>query len=131
MSEQRREPRQKSLLRGIGYFDNSPCATECTIRDISESGARLRFSTQLLGAIESLELEIPLRGQKHQCRIVWRADNDVGVEFEARKSNSQNEAGDSITGRISRLEAEVVSLKNTIRRLTNKLDRGDGPPNVA
>lgn len=103
MSELRRTVRQKSLLRGLVYIESGPCATECTVRDISELGARLRFATSLVGVFETLELEIPLKAQKYKCRVVWRADNDIGVSFTGY-SAVQSAGESSIAERISRLE---------------------------
>lgn len=116
MPERRRSPRQKSLLRGIVYFENSPCATECIVRDISDTGARLKFSALPLEAVDSLELEIPLKAIKHKCRITWRTDYEVGVNF-GLTSATQGADEASMVERINRLEAEIMALKLMVERL--------------
>lgn len=116
MQERRRSPRQKSLLRGIVYFENSPCATECMVRDISDTGARLRFSAQPLESVETLELEIPLKAIKHKCKITWRTDYEVGVTF-GLTSASQGADEAAMVARINRLEAEIMALKLVVERL--------------
>jgi hypothetical protein len=40
MPRERNSIRQKNLLRGIVYFEMSPFASECTVCDLSGSGAR-------------------------------------------------------------------------------------------
>jgi hypothetical protein len=106
-------------LRGVVYFDGNPCAVDCLVRDISAAGARLEF-TGPPAAASNLELQIPLKAQRHHCRIVWRSRREIGVAFA--------EAGVAVppldvAERIGRLEAEIADLKAMIRRL----QREEGP----
>jgi hypothetical protein len=61
MKEQRQAPRQKSFLRGFVYFGNSPSAVDCLVRDISDTGARLKFSGGFPAA-DIIDLHIPIKG---------------------------------------------------------------------
>jgi PilZ domain len=81
MLRERNSTRHKSLLRGIVYFENSPFATECVVRDLSGSGARLEFAALPLTVAERLDLQIPARGDRHRCRIIWRSDMEIGIAF--------------------------------------------------
>ena len=80
MVEKRGKPRRKSLLHGFVYFDDNPCAVECVVREISEAGARLKFD-MALAAVDSFELDIPIRGQKLRAEVKWQRDNEIGVVF--------------------------------------------------
>jgi hypothetical protein len=107
--------RQKSLLRGIVYFDNNPVAAECVVRDISETGARIHFSEPPASTPEALELQIPIKGQRHRCRVVWHSPLECGLAFV-----DVSVPGDShmpVAERMARLEAELHSLKQIVRAL--------------
>ena len=117
MSEKRQAPRQKSFLRGLVYFSNSPSGTDCLVRDISESGARLKFSAPPT-ATENLELHIPVKGQTLHARVQWRDGDEIGIAFitDAAMDRSHSK-GDELSIRVSKLEAEIASLKQLIKRL--------------
>jgi len=114
MPRERNSTRHKSLLRGIVYFENSPFATECVVRDLSGNGARLEFAAAPVTAAERLELQIPAKGDKHRCRIIWRSETEIGIAFADAPTACEVE---SIAERMKRLEAEIASLKQIVRAL--------------
>jgi hypothetical protein len=114
MPRERKNIRHKSLLRGIAYFENSPFATDCIVRDLSGSGARLEFAASPLTAAEKLDLHIPAKGERHRCRIIWRSETDIGIAFADAPTACEVE---SIGERMKRLEAEIASLKQIVRAL--------------
>lgn len=126
MSERRRSNRQKSLYRGVVYFDDSPIASECTIRDISETGARLKFSTPLMADINKFQLEVPLKGLKFKCDIVWRADTEVGVSFISANLPDEKQDGSAIERRVNELETNLAELKHLVDHLLQR----DAPASV-
>ena len=71
MSERRQSTRQKSFLRGCVYFNNRRSATDCLIRDISPTGARLIFS-DTVSIPDLVELYIPQKEQSLRARVQWR-----------------------------------------------------------
>lgn len=114
MADHRHSTRQKRLLRGIVYFDNNPCAVECLLRDLSKIGARAKFVDLPPTAADWLDLQIPIKGQRHRCKIVWRSEDELGLAFaEANAAESH----DAIAERMARLEAEIEALKRTVRSL--------------
>ena len=114
MPQQRTSVRQKSLLRGIVYFEKNPFAAECVVRDLSGSGARLTFPTPPITSADRLELQIPGKGERHRCQIVWRSDAEFGVTFVDAPTAHELE---TVSERMKRLEAEVASLKQIVRAL--------------
>jgi PilZ domain len=73
----RRNMRRRALVVGL---DNAPLA-DCTIADISNSGAQLNFE-----ASDDFPAEFNLilaKGGKvrRHCKIVWREKDRVGVRF--------------------------------------------------
>jgi hypothetical protein len=120
-SERRRTARQKSFLRGMIYFNNRRSAVDCLIRDISAYGARVIFS-DAIQTPDVLELYIPQKEQTLRSHVIWRHGTEVGVSFEqappAADRPAEAVAGD-LADRVTRLEAEVASLKRMLKKLTD------------
>jgi hypothetical protein len=86
-----RKDNRKKIRRAMHYTaridlnDGTP-RLGCLVSDISESGARL----QMDGAQElpeTFNLLLSGRGGIHrQCRVVWRSENQIGVQFEKTPS---------------------------------------------
>ncbi len=114
MSQQRTSIRQKSLLRGIVYFENNPFAADCVVRDLSDSGARLEFLAPPTSGAARLDLQIPVKGERHRCRIIWRSEMEFGVGFVDAPVAHDVEA---MVQRMKRLEGEIASLKQIVRAL--------------
>jgi hypothetical protein len=114
MADHRHATRKKSLLRGIVYFDNNPCAVECILRDISATGARAKFVDLPVTAADWLDLQIPIKGQRHRCKIAWRTDNELGLAF---ADATAPESPDAMADRMARLESEIEALKRLVRSL--------------
>jgi hypothetical protein len=114
MPRERNSIRQRSLLRGVVYFEKSPFAAECIVRDLSDAGARLEFTAPPVSTAERLELQIPVKGERHRCRIVWRSDMEAGIAFADAPTACEVE---SLSERMKRLEAEIAALKQIVRGL--------------
>lgn len=77
--ERRANPRRVvdcpgSIVPGAGAH-----ALDCLVADISDGGARLVVPG---GVPEEFSLVInDGTGAEHSCRVVWRLDDEVGVEF--------------------------------------------------
>ena len=79
MEERRRVPRIRTLKSGKIVTGARASTIECTVRNLSSDGALLLVPSLI--AIPS-EFELVLSGPtRHTCRVVWRGDNRVGVEF--------------------------------------------------
>ncbi len=61
-----------------------------------------------------LDLQIPVKGERHRCRIIWRSDSEFGVGFVDAPTAHDVE---SIAERMKRLENEIASLKQIVRAL--------------
>jgi PilZ domain len=118
MSERRIAQRQKSFLRGCIYFNNRS-ATDCLIRDISPTGARLIFS-DTVSVPDMVDLYIPQKDQMLRAQVQWRHGDEVGVGFPAAakaKPGSAAPADEDLAERVKNLEAEVAKLKKMLKRL--------------
>ena len=76
----RRYPRQTA--NEVVWIEKVPTVLErCTLVDVSELGARLTIS-DVYDLPESFALHLTRASHPGRlCRIVWRRDHDVGVEF--------------------------------------------------
>ncbi len=115
MSERRQASRQKSFLRGLVYFGNSPSAADCVVRDMSDTGARLKFSGPIT-ATDTIELHIPVKGQTLRGKVKWRETDEIGIAF-VTDASAQPAHDEELTARVERLEGEIAALKLMIRRL--------------
>ncbi|MPZ47365.1 MAG: PilZ domain-containing protein [Betaproteobacteria bacterium] len=119
MSERRAAPRQKSFLRGCIYFNNRRAAADCLIRDISEQGARLIFSSAV-AIPDVVDLYVPQKEQTLRVHVQWRHGEEVGVAFapavQALEASAAAGSGD-LPERMQKLEAEVAALRRIVRRL--------------
>lgn len=118
MSERRLAQRQKSFLRGCIYYNNRRSATDCLVRDISPTGARLIFSDTVT-VPDMVDLYIPQKDQMLRAQVQWRHGDEVGVGFPvATKAKSGSAAPDEgLAERVEKLEAEMAKLKKMLKRL--------------
>jgi len=125
--EHRRSPRQRSFLRGKLFFNNRLSVVDCTIRDISEYGARLVYS-EAVTTPDELELYIPQKEQTFNVRTTWRRGQEVGVSFQTPVIDRPMGANE-IAERFARMEAEIAALKRMIKKL--RADLGAVDPDAA
>lgn len=111
--ERRRSQRHKSFIRGLVYFDNIPTPADCLVRDFSELGARIKFETLPPAFANSLELYLPTKGQKLRGEVRWRKGDEIGLSFRAGASSGNQ----SLDDRVNRLEAEIATLKQLLKKL--------------
>jgi hypothetical protein len=79
MNEQRVAPRHRVLKAGTISFGGS--AIDCTVRNLSETGAALEVVTPLF-IPNRFTLLIPTQPLKRPCHIVWRRERRIGVAFD-------------------------------------------------
>jgi PilZ domain-containing protein len=123
MKERRISTRQKSFLQGRIYFNHRRSSIDCLVRDISEIGAKLKFS-ETIPVPEVMELYIPNKDEFFRARIQWRSGDEIGVAFEPEDMASPAlapgapaaPAGD-LAARVQRLEREVASLTRKVNEL--------------
>jgi hypothetical protein len=78
MEERRREPRVRSLLNGRLTFNDRQCAMTCTVRNVSENGALIKYS-EMFRMPEEFELNIPRHEETRRARVVWRKHDGAGL----------------------------------------------------
>lgn len=78
--EARVAPRRRMLKFGKVAYSDRHVTIDCTVRDMSGTGARLRVQGSV-AAPDTFELLIPLDGLEANCQVVWRAGADLGIKF--------------------------------------------------
>lgn len=78
--EKRKTPRRRVLKAGIVAFNDRYSSLPCTVRDISESGARIRMDGSLT-APDTFTLIVELDGLEADCEVVARTANEIRVRF--------------------------------------------------
>ena len=85
-AERRPAPRSRVLLSGIVAYGDGAYSFDCTIRNLSKTGARLTTKQVQLPAGFFL---INIRDRvAYDCRIAWSKGGEVGVMFKATVSLS-------------------------------------------
>jgi hypothetical protein len=79
ISENRRNPRNRTLKGASICFDGG--AIDCTVRNVSETGAALDVASPL-GIPEEFVLVVPADGVRRRCRVVWRKEKRIGIAFD-------------------------------------------------
>jgi hypothetical protein len=79
MDERRRFPRNRTLKSGKIVLNQHSSVVDCTVRNLTDHGALLLVPS-LVGIPASFELVLE-HDQHHDCRVVWRGDKRLGVEF--------------------------------------------------
>ena len=78
--DRRASARRRMLKAGVIVFNGTCSSLRCTVRDLSDGGARLKID-QLVHVPASFELIIEIDGLYAKSAVVWRKGSDAGVRF--------------------------------------------------
>ncbi|MBD2746514.1 PilZ domain-containing protein [Microvirga sp. BT688] len=78
MKDRRLRRRVPTILEGRIQIEGRESDIECTVRDLSDSGARI-FLHQPLELPDEFILSIPKRGLSSNARVMWSRDRRHGV----------------------------------------------------
>jgi hypothetical protein len=80
MTEDHRAAARRRVLKGGRIVINDGFSTfECTVRNLSETGARLKV-VSIIGIPDRFELLMD-DGRKFACTAKWKTEFEIGVEF--------------------------------------------------
>ncbi|MXQ10677.1 PilZ domain-containing protein [Microvirga makkahensis] len=118
MNKRRSSNRVRTLLDARVIFNNRFSLIECTVRNLSETGARIAFSHPTEIPPE-FELEIPSRKISVKAKAVWSDGKEHGVAF---IEGSQGTAlGASLPQRIAdQGQAESGISKSSVEDILNE-----------
>lgn len=111
MSERRIALRSRTLWKGTILFPGGLRSIGCTVRNFSETGTKLD-----IGAIDDVPdhfaLDIPQKGKTYNCKVAWRAGNQIGAHFVI---NSPGIAADAIAEKLRDLELQNKKLRKKLQ----------------
>ena len=81
-AERRPKPRKRVLLTGIVTYGGGAYSFGCTIRDLSETGARIAAAENSLFPPHFFLINIRDR-VVYETRLVWKKGDEVGIAFKA------------------------------------------------
>ena len=81
MDEKRKTARRRVLKEGKIIFADGMRLIDCTIRDMSESGARLLIANTI-GLPDTFHLFEKSSRMVYPATVAWRQSNAVGVRFD-------------------------------------------------
>jgi hypothetical protein len=110
--DRRSSTRQKSFLQGRVMFNNRRSSVDCIVRELSESGARLKFSTPV-AVPEVFELHIPNKDETFRAHVIWNDGTDVGVALGAVEAGGTVHPP-NLEDRVTKLERELAALKRRL-----------------
>ena len=117
--------RIRTFLKGIVYYDNRRASVECTIRDLSDTGARVAFTT-LVSLPDNIELYIPQKQMTLPAQVRRREGNEIGVSFQNPRSDEPHRAIDGdLAERVTKMETEVAAMKRLLKKLPAKVLQTD------
>jgi hypothetical protein len=99
MDDKRKSPRRRVLKEGKIVFADALCLLDCTIREMSDGGARLMISSTM-GIPETFQLYEKSSGRLYPSTVAWRLSNVIGVKFDGPPTSIH----DTANKRYSRLK---------------------------
>lgn len=115
----RRSDRMRTFMAAKVSFSNGQSTVDCTIRNISDGGAKLQISGGITLPGE-FDLIIPQRHVNRRVRLCWRNDEFCGVAF--------LDAGDPMSGASDAdsveagLRQHIRELETTIAQMQQRID---------
>ena len=79
--DRRSARRNRTLKGGRIIFNAGFSAFECTVRDITPGGAKLRLG-EATGVPSHFELGVEHGQPRRKCTVRWRAGSTLGVSFD-------------------------------------------------
>jgi hypothetical protein len=78
-AERRVKPRRRTLKQAQLIFRDGHCLIDCTVLDMSESGARLK-PLEPMSCPDEFDLKLKY-GPRRPCEVVWQKGGVLGVRF--------------------------------------------------
>jgi hypothetical protein len=118
IKENRKSERHRQFLRGFVRLPNN-ATIDCIVRDISETGAKLRFKSAP-PMMELFELHIPSKEQIAKTKLIWSNGYEAGISLVCPGALGYSSFASSegeLPVRVGRLEDEIAALKQMLTRL--------------
>jgi hypothetical protein len=115
MLDRRQSARDKVIYGGVAEIDERGTTADCVVRNISEQGASLEFSSAVKLPKGRISLTIARKGRSFLAKIIWWRDNFIGVAFSGA-TRSELPASD-LEERLRKSEQKKRKLQRQIKEL--------------
>ncbi len=78
--EKRRNQRQRTFKGGKIVFNDNRSVIDCTVKNLSSSGAALTVESTI-GIPDEFNLIISPENVAKACRVAWKTEHQIGVAF--------------------------------------------------
>jgi two-component system cell cycle response regulator len=79
-SNRRKLDRRRQLKAGVIAMNNRSSTIGCTVRDLTDDGAKLKFEGSAV-PLDAFVLLIEIDRSEYDCAVVWRGASELGVRF--------------------------------------------------
>ena len=117
MHDRRESVRDKVMFGGVAEIGEHGTTRECIVRNISDKGATIEFSSVVELPKEQLSLRIARKGRSFMAKVVWWRDNFVGVAFRAESP------AEPVSDLEERLRQSEIKKRQLQRRINELLDQ--------
>ena len=114
MLERRQNPRDKVIYGAVAEVGERGSSRECVVRNISEKGASVEFSSIVNLPKEQISLTIARKGRSFLAKIIWWRDNFVGLAF---SSETPTPPVSDLEERLRKSEQKKRQLQRRIKEL--------------
>jgi hypothetical protein len=80
VAEKRKSPRKKAILRGKMVSERGAQSIDCTIRDISDTGARIDLAADQIVPAHFVLIDMR-NGNAYEAEVKWRMRSQIGMSF--------------------------------------------------
>ena len=122
---QQQEPetslRLRTFLKGVIYYDNRRASVDCTVRDLSDTEARIEFQT-MVTVPDNVELFIPQKQMTWPAQVNRRYEYEIEVSFLSQRSDEPRRAIDGdLAERVVKIENELSTMKRLLKKIEAKV----------
>jgi hypothetical protein len=121
-AEGRRAARVRTFLQARISYGDGAISTQCTVNQLSQSGARLTLPSTI-ALPDVFGLSIPQKGISSLAKLVWRNEDQAGIDFLSGEDEKPVLTSADYIARINALEAENAKLKLQIGALLQQVSR--------
>jgi hypothetical protein len=121
-TEARRSKRARTFLHARISYGDGAISTECTVNQLSDVGARINVASSVV-LPDIFEMTVPQKGISCRAKLIWRKDDQVGVDFVDDREAAAAPTIEDQLAKIKALEAENGKLKGQIGALLQQVQR--------
>ncbi|WP_243369475.1 PilZ domain-containing protein [Microvirga solisilvae] len=120
LEQRRASPRSRTLLEGHIVYNNRLSRMECTVRDLSDAGARIVFAQPVKVPAE-FELQIPKKKIVRRAQVMWYDGQHHGVMFLDESNTAINAPAE--TGKPVTFDKEDSSVPEILDETRHRIAR--------